>query len=187
MRGRLVPSRVIFTRIVILALAAVMTTEFVAGKEKRPAAAEYREQGGSVSLIHIDTFVPDEIAEKVAAAGHDGNPDAIRAALGELDCGFIKIGGHGYRIDYARRRSIDGGTQIVLLFRNEVPFSAHGSGKCHGASPIAAATVMIPDSGRGRAIIYSGATVTFRSVDDISIVDCGQGMATMIDLRPAVN
>ena len=187
MGGRPVRSTTVCTRAFVLALIAVMATVVAAGKDKKPAAAEYREHGGSKSVIHIDAFATDEIAEKVAAAGRDGNPDAIRAALGKLDCGFVKIGGQGFRIDYARRRSIDGGAQIVILFKNELPFSEHGTGRCPGASPIAAATVVIPDGGNGRAMIFAAATVTFRSVDDISITDCGQGMAAMIDLRPAVN
>jgi hypothetical protein len=173
------------------ALTAVASAGGIAeARSKRPKpapAAEYvghvMSFAGAMFVLHVDAFTPNEDAEKVAIAGREGNPDAIRTALGKLDAGFIKIGTSGYRVAYARRREEAGQQHIVLVLRNELPNAGRGNGKFLVREPLAAVDAWIPPQADGKAVISEAAVVVFRSPDDLEITDWGDGVLLAFGLR----
>ena len=151
---------------------------------KPPAAAEYIGHlvsvGHAYFLVHIDAFTSDDAAAAVALAGRDGNANSIRAALGRLDAGFIKLADNGCRIAFARRHVEDGGVRIILILRNALEDTS--TIKELVIPPLAAVDVWLPNAGAGEATIASAATVVFRSSDDVEITDWG-GEAHALDVR----
>jgi hypothetical protein len=172
-------------------------------KPKPTPAAEYVghvvSAGGLPFTVHIDSFTPDDAAEAVVIAGHDGNPNAIRSALGHLDAGFMRVDTWTYRIAYARRQVGPDGSRIILVFRNELesgggarsqdplipPFIPQGrtNGKELGIPPLAAAVLLVPNSGMGEGRISTAATVVFRSADEVEIKDWSGGWDRVLGVR----
>jgi hypothetical protein len=108
------------TRSRAVLLLAVSACGDLSAKGKPPNAAPAAEYtghlasgSGTMFLIHIDSFTPDEAANAVALAGRNGDSNAIRAALGRFDAGFIKLGTNGFRVAFARRQPLDDGALIV--------------------------------------------------------------------------
>jgi hypothetical protein len=146
--------------------------------------------GGNKLVVHIDTLTPDDAANAVAAAGRDGNSNAIRTALGRLDSGYVKIGTDGYRIAYARRIVEADGTRYLFVFRNELALGARDvipsglSLKEQTVPPLAAGDLWLPKDGPGQATISGSARVVFRSMDDLVVTDWGWGGAASQDMQP---
>jgi len=191
------------TRLGGVLLVACATCIPASAKSKPMAATEYfghlQSWTGTKFVIHIDAFTPDEAAAAVATAGHDGDANAIRKALGRLDAGFVKLGTRGYRVAFARRYISDEGSRIVLIIRNELdlapsvnsinwgtpPFNPPGrtNGKQFVIPPLAAVDVRISKAGSGSAVVATTATVTFHSLDHVVITDWGLGWLICRDLQ----
>jgi hypothetical protein len=191
------------TRLCGVILVACATCIPASAKSKPIVAAEYfghlQSGSGTKFVIHIDAFTRDEAAAAVATAGHNGNANAIRKALGRLDAGFVKLGTRGYRVAFARRYISDEGVRIVLIIRNELdlatsvnsgdpstpPFNAPArtNGKDFVIPPLAAVDVRISKTGSGGATVATTAIVTFRSLDDVVITDWGLGSLICRDLQ----
>jgi hypothetical protein len=159
-----------------------------APRESKPvAAAEYfghvKGKTPGFFVVHIDAYTPDDTASAVALAGHDGDANAIRAALGRLDAGFIKVGDNGYRVALARRRAEDEGVRIILIIRNELEFAGRANMKFLRIPPLAAVEIWMPLAGEGEAAIACAASVVFRSADDIAITDWGNETLRAFGLR----
>jgi hypothetical protein len=174
-----------------LALLPLLVLTSTSAKDKPRPAAKYvghvLSLMGTRFVIQIDAFPPEDIAEQVAVAGRSGNANAIREALGKLDCGFMKFGDMGYRIAFARRVPEPDGLRLFLIFRNEFKECGRASFTTLIAPPLAATEVWIPTTGLGRAVITGVAGVTFQSVDDIKIADWSEGQLESHDLRAAEN
>ena len=156
-------------------------------KESKPApAADYvghiASARAGLFVVHVDAFTPDDAANAVALKGRDGDSNAIRTALGNLDAGFIKIGATGYRVAYARRRQEKGGVRIILIIRNELRHAGRTNGKVLVIPPLAAVDIWIPPVGEGGVRIASAAEVVFHSADEIAITDWGAEQLRVLDL-----
>ena len=180
------PARACF---VLVALLVATASSLAGAKDKARPAAKYVGHmisvGGAPLIIQIKAFTPDDVAERVALAGRGGNANAIREALGKEDCGFMKIRDQGFRIAYARSQTEPEGTRVILIFRHELPYAGLSSLKEFDAPPLAAGDLFIPTTGAGSAVVSTLASVTFRSVDDVSITDWGGGWLEAQDLKAA--
>ena len=75
---------------------------------------------GGIFVVHIDSYTPDDTANAIALAGHDGGRQCDPRCAGTSRCRVHQVGCQGYRVAFARRLVEPEGVRIILIVRNEV-------------------------------------------------------------------